>query len=213
MRSINGHAWRNAREPLNNIEQLSVNEGVSIWLREPNGCWEKQFFFASYESPEIAHSIDIPSSTDVITNPGAGRYYVNGYRDFTFTASFPGGTPLKIMAEGFYSGTYTELIGQDLNDGTYQYVISKVVEPWTVSFDSVPASWITGEQHVGVLSVWSYKNTLHIRSDRNTKASIYILDGSLYKYLDIKEGDNKEILNPGIYLIVIGNERYKVIIH
>jgi uncharacterized repeat protein (TIGR01451 family) len=213
MRSINGHGWRNVNEPLSDMERLSVAEGVSIWLREPGGCWEAQFFFASYGKPEVLRYVEMPYSQDVITNPGSGKHYVSSNKDFTFTASFPGGIPLKIMAQGFYSGMNQELVGQNLDDGTYKYVIPKVMEPWTVSFGSEPASGTTGEQHIDGLSVWSYRNTLNIRSDIKTKAFIYTLSGFLYKYVDIKEGDNKEILNRGIYMIVIGNNRYKVIIN
>jgi hypothetical protein len=211
MRSINGHNWRYVNEPLSDMEQLSVIDGVSIWLREPNGCWEMQFFFETYVNPEVRHYVDLPYSQDVITNPGSGKHYVEGHKNFTFTASFPGGIPLKITAQGFYSGTYLELVGEDLEDGSYKYVIPRVVEPWTVSFGSEPSG--TKEPYVKGLSVWSYRNTLNIRSDTNTKASIYMLNGSLYKQLDIKEGDNKEILNRGVYLIITDNNRYKVIIY
>jgi hypothetical protein len=211
MRSIAGHGWRNVNEPLSEMEKLSVNEGASIWLREPNGCWEEQFFFMSYGRPEIYRYVDIIYAEGVSTVPGSGKHYVKGYADFTFTASFPGGVPLKVMAKGFYSGTNRELAGQAMDDGTYQYVIHQVVEPWTVTFGPEPAS--TGEQHIEALSVWSYRNTLHIRSDIKARAYIYTLSGSLYKYLDIKEGDTKEILNRGVYVVVIGNNRYKVIIN
>ncbi|MDR1381906.1 MAG: hypothetical protein LBJ47_10585, partial [Tannerella sp.] len=213
MRSINGHTWRNAYEPLNETERMSVGSGGSLWLREPNGCWEEQFFFISYEEPEIRRYIDIVGSEGIITNPGSGRHYAPGYSNFTFTASFPGGIPLKVMAKGFYSGRYEELTGRALDDGAYEYVIYRVVEPWTVTFGPEPASVITGEERVGGLSVWSYKNTLNIRSDVKTKAYIYTLSGSLLKCLDVQEGDNREILERGIYVIVIGNNRCKVIIN
>ncbi|MDR0574376.1 MAG: hypothetical protein LBG96_10180 [Tannerella sp.] len=60
MRSINGYSWQNAYAPLTKNEQESVYDGVSIRLREPNGCWEAQFFFITYTDPVIQRSIEIP---------------------------------------------------------------------------------------------------------------------------------------------------------
>ncbi|MDR2916806.1 MAG: hypothetical protein LBV74_18590 [Tannerella sp.] len=212
MRSINGYPWRNAYLPLTPDEQMAVYDGISIWLREPNGCWEEQFFFMTYIDPDIQRYVDLPDTEGVSTNPGVGYHYVKGHQDFTFEASYSGGTPLKVMAKGVYSGKFEELIGQDLEDGSYQYKIRQVVEPWTISFEPDPASGITGEIPVNGLAVWAYKNTLYIRSDSKERAYIYSMSGSLYKYLDIKEGDTKEVMNRGVYVVVIGNNRYKVII-
>ena len=212
MRSINGLTWRNAYSPLTAAEQMSMADGVSIWLREPNGCWEAQFFFMTYIDPEIQRYVEIPNSVEVTTDPGSGKHYVKGHKDFTFTASYAGGSPLKVMAQGFYSGTYKELIGQDMEDGTYQYVIRQVVEPWTITFGPDPASGITAEEYIDGISVWAHKNTLYIRSDITTRVYIYSMSGSLYKYLDIHEGDTRDILNRGVYVVVIGEKRYKVII-
>ena len=212
MRSINGHAWVNAYAPLSPMEKLSVYDGVSIWLREPNGCWEKQFFFITYTDLEIQRYVDISSATGVTTNPGAGKHYVKGNSDFSFTASYTDGTPLKVTAKGFYSGKIEEITGKDLNDGTYGYTLYKVLEPWTITFGPEPASEITAEEPVGGLSAWTYKNTLHIRSDARRTAFIYTMSGSLYKRMEMLEGDNIITMNRGIYIVVIDNKRYKVII-
>ncbi|HCC51802.1 MAG TPA: hypothetical protein DEQ30_06890, partial [Porphyromonadaceae bacterium] len=212
MRSINGHSWRNAHSPLNEMEKLCVYDGVSIWLREPGGCWETQFFFMTYTDPIMRRSVELTSFPGVTVTPEFGTHYVNSYSDFTFTAAYSGDYPLKVMATSFYSKTNVELIGQDMEDGTYKYTIRQVVEPWTVTFASEPASGITGGEYINELSVWANKNMLHIRSGIRTRVYIYSMSGTLYKYLDIKEGDTWETLNRGVYVVVAGNKHYKVII-
>ena len=213
MRSINGLPWKNAYEPLTDMERISINDGVSIWLREPGGCWEMQLFFITYETPEIQRIVTLAAFRGVTTDPVAGEYYVPGHQDFVFTASFAGGYPLKVLANGYYSGISQELIGRKLDDGRYEYVLRMVTEPWRIDFSSEPASGETGLQSLlEGLSVWSYNNTLHIRSDMDRTVYIYDMRGSLYKRINVAAGDHKETMLPGIYMVLAGQKRYTVII-
>ncbi|MDR2913387.1 MAG: InlB B-repeat-containing protein [Tannerella sp.] len=173
------------------------------------GAYESK---ATYIDPEIQRYIDIPSTEGVVTEPGAGKHYVKGHHDFTFTVSYAGGLPLKVMAKGAYSGTYTELTEQSLEDDKYKYVIRQVVEPWTITFGPDLSSSITGEGNIEGLSVWTYKTTLYIHSDSERVAYIYNMSGSLCKRIDIKEGDTKEMMDQGVYVVVIEGVRYKLIV-
>jgi hypothetical protein len=214
MMSINGRPWKNAYSPLTEMEQFSISDGVSIWLREPNGCWEMQFFFRSYApDPVLQRLIEITPFPGVQTTPAAGSHYVFSHHDFTFTASFADGNPRKVMASGYYSGIRNELIGRKLEEGLYEYVIRSVTEPWTITFSVEPASGETGVSQVEGLSIRAYKNTLYIHSDMNRKIYIYDMKGSLYKCIDVSEGDHYVMLERGIYLVVTGIKRYNILIY
>ncbi len=212
MMSINGRNWKSISESLTSMDKLSITDGASIWLREPAGCWEEQFFFRTYIDPTIRRYVELPLTDGVTTNPGPGKHYVEGHDNFIFTASYAGGDPLKVMAKGYYSNKEVELIGRDMEDGTYQYLLRQVVEPWDVTIGPDKASEITGENAIEGLSVWSHRNTLYIRTDREAIVYIYYMNGSLYKRLEVEEGETKEAMNRGVYVVVIDGKRYKVFI-
>jgi hypothetical protein len=214
MMSINGLPWKNAYSPLTDMETISIDDGVSIWLREPNGCWETQMFFKTYSIPGLQRSVEITYTPGVTTEPEAGIHYVLSREDFTFTASYSDGKPLKVMATGYYSNVSEELIGRKLENNTYEYVIRRVIEPWTVTFGPELSSYvITGTDPVDKLLVWSYNNTLNLRSGIDRTVYVYHITGTLCKRIDVKAGsDYREIMEPGIYVVKTDNNQYKVII-
>lgn len=205
-----------------NLQLLTDNAiyyGLPYDLAGKERICENRVDMGAYESkavplvdPEIQRYIDIPLTEGVLTEPGAGKHYAKGHHDFVFTALYSGGVPLKVMAKGFYTGTYEELTEEKLEDGKYKYVIRQVVEPWTITFGPDFSSSITGEVSIKGLLVWTYKNMLYIHSDTKRVAAVYNMSGSLYKHIDIKEGDTKEIMDPGIYVLVVEGSRYKLII-
>ncbi len=199
MRSINGLDWINAYLPLTEEERMATMDGVSIWVREPSGCWERRFYFSSYIDPTIKRYVHIPSHPSVTTTPDAGVYYVEGHQDFNFTASFMD-NPLKVTAKGTYSGSIIEMTGQLLDNGSYEYRLRQVVEPWTISFGQA-----TGAEYIGGLSAWSHKKTLYIRSETEVPVSIYTITGTLYMQFNMPEGEKKISLPQGTYFLVFGN--------
>lgn len=205
-----------------NLQLLTDNSlyyGLLYDLAGKERIYDDRVDLGAYESkaaditdPEVQRYIDIPLAEGVVTEPGPGKHYVKGHHDFTFTALYSGGLPLKVMAKGYYSGTYEELAEESLGDHTYQYRIRKVVEPWTITFGPDFSSAVTGEEYIEGLSVWTYKNMLYIRSDSKRTAYVYNMSGSLYKQIDVREGDTKEMMERGVYVIVVEGARYKLII-
>lgn len=201
LRSVNGLGWKNAFLPLSGEEQMETTEGA-VWLREPSGCWEEKFYFIPPIHPIIQRAVHIPPHSSVTTIPDSGNYYVLGHDDFSFTAFYKD-TPLKVTAKGENFGNTIELTGQLLEDGSYEYTIRQVVEPWTISFEQK-----TSNSHIkntDDILIWTNKNTLYIRSEIESFASIYTTTGALYKQIRILEGEQKEFLPSGIYFISFNN--------
>lgn len=214
-RSINGGAWNNAYAPLTNREQLAVNDGVDIRLRDPGDeCSGKIIHFNEIKTPTIQRKVTIHSIDGVIkTYPEADmEHYVEGNKEFTFVITFAD-EALKVMAHGFYSGKKEELIGDSIGANTFQYTVYQVVEPINIYITAEPASATTNDVINGSSNVWTYGNTLYIRSiDGAAKADIYNISGSLLKQLNLNSDITEEVMERGAYVIKLGNEHYKVII-
>lgn len=211
-RSIGGAAWKNAYTPLSNWEQLSVNDGTEIRLRDPGDECGKIIYFNKITTPVTQRKVTIHSIDGMLkTYPAADmEHYVEGQKDFSFVISFAD-EALKVMAHEYYSGNKYELIGDSAGGNTFQYIIHEVVEPIDIYVMPEPAS-TTSNDMIGSSNVWAFENMLYIRSNGATKANIYNLSGSLQKQLNLVNDITKEPMERGVYVIEVGNEHYKVII-
>ncbi|HCC52883.1 MAG TPA: hypothetical protein DEQ30_13210 [Porphyromonadaceae bacterium] len=153
---------------------------------------------------DIRRWIDLPAVSGVTTTPGAGRSYAFGYQNFTFTARYSG-TPLKVRALGNYSKRLVDLdlTGKLLDDGSYQYTIYQVSEPWTVQIGPDLSTISVSNEDVSGQRVWTYKNTLYINADVDDVVSIYNMTGVLYRKVDISAGTNKFTLERGVYVVTL----------
>ncbi len=213
-RSINGGPWNSAYAPLSNWEQLAVNNGIDIRLRDPGDECGKIIHFNEIKTPTIQRKVTIHSIDEVIkTYPEADmEHYVEGNKEFRFVITFAD-KALKVMAHGFYSGKKEELIGDSIGANTFQYTIHQVVEPMNIYVTAEPASGTANDVINGSSNVWTYGNTLYIRSiDGAAKADIYNISGSLLKQLNLNSDITEEVMERGAYVIKLGNEHYKVII-
>ncbi len=213
-RSINGGSWKSAYAPLSNWEQLAVNDGVDIRLRDPGDECGKIIHFNEIKTPTIQRKVTIHSIDEVIkTYPEADmEHYVEGNKEFRFVITFAD-EALKVMAHGFYSGKQEELIGDSIGVNTFQYTVHQVVEPMNIYVTAEPASGTANDVINGSSNVWTYGNTLYIRSiDGAAKADIYNISGSLLKQLNLNSDITEEVMERGAYVIKLGNEHYKVII-
>ncbi|MDR3251793.1 MAG: InlB B-repeat-containing protein, partial [Tannerella sp.] len=171
--------------------------------------------------PDITRHVDILHTEDVTTavyqdgalRPGPGRFYVKGHGDLVFIAGYNGNPPLKVTANGYYSNGDIEIIGHDLEDGTYRYVLKQVVEPWTITFGPDFASRTTGNEVIGDANVHAYGNTLYITSSTGGNARIYNVTGVLVKIQTCIAGETaKTALAKGLYFVVIGGTSRKIVI-
>jgi hypothetical protein len=156
----------------------------------------------TYPVPEVQRWIDLPEVTGVTTVPGAGRSHAFGHQDFTFTAGYSG-SPLKVRATGYYSGEIRDLdyTARLLEDGTYVYTIRQITEPWTVQIGPDPST-VANEGLPGQ-RIWTYRNTLYIRIDRDETVSIYNMTGVLFRKTDIPPGTNRFTLERGVYAVTL----------
>ena len=62
------------------------------------------------------------------------------------------------------------------------------------------------------IRVWAHEGVLYIESDRRTRAEVYTRSGALYKRIDVAEGQTREPLAEGFYVVVIDGKTHKVIV-
>ncbi len=215
----NGDTWNFARDtasgkelPFSNWELLSLNENFDILLKEPASCWmDTIHMYTGGGNVTIQRYIDIPNVTGMSTTPTAGKHYAEGHQDFSFYATFTG-SPLNLKAKGYYSGTILDLDSKAelQDDGSYKYTIRQVTEPWTIFVDYTSNNGVHN-QNITDLSVWTNGKSLLINSPASCVANIYTLTGILYKQEEVN--GNKTIQLPsGVYIVVINNNQYKILI-
>jgi hypothetical protein len=180
----------------------------------PDPCREVHYFtFETLTRPEIKRYVEIRSIPGVTSVPVADvPHYVFGHDDFTFTLTFPGDEPLRVIATGTYSRHVDELHPTALGDGRYSYRIRQVVEPWTVSILNEPASGVGNEPSSVASRVWSHAGTLYIKSPTSCPVSVYTLSGALARRLSIPPGQSRLPLERGLYIVELNGTRHKVAI-
>ena len=62
------------------------------------------------------------------------------------------------------------------------------------------------------IRVWAHEGVLYIESDRRARAEVYTRSGALYKRIDVAEGQTREPLAEGFYVVVIDGKTHKVIV-
>ena len=62
------------------------------------------------------------------------------------------------------------------------------------------------------IRVWAHGGVLYIESDRRARAEVYTRSGALYKRIDVAEGQTREPLAEGFYVVVIDGKTHKVIV-
>jgi hypothetical protein len=190
-------------------------EVLNNGLPTPSRCRETFCLkFDSVVNPDIQRWVEINTIAGVSSDPADGiRHFVEGHQDFTFTLTFSGGAPLKVMAEGFYSGIREEILGKSLGGGRYEYTLIQVVEPWTITVSSELASDEVGIMQIAAgTKVWSFQNKLYISSDSATPVNIYSINGMLTQKPKVSAGLTSVTLERGLYIVEIKGIRYKVII-
>jgi hypothetical protein len=158
--------------------------------------------------PTIQRFVDLPAVEGVATIPVANRYYVKGHENFTFKAYFTG-SPMKVGAIGYYSGTDLNLdetsttvpVGDSDYKYGFEYYIIRMTEPWTVYIGPGTRSDVGTDYIDGNKRLWVHKNTLYINALKEDVVSIHNMTGVLYKKVEIPEGLSKFTLEKGLYVI------------
>lgn len=193
-----------SKERVKNLElEIDRYEDAYFYLNftTPGEVW---LCVSNSPNPELLQYIDLPHVEGVTTNPSVGKHYVASQKHFTFTARYTG-APYKVTAVGYYSGKNIELLGEKQEDGSYKYILTYVVEPWTLAIgpayatDFVDNEVIDGEK----AKVWAHNNTLYIDVAKEDIVSIYSMTGVLHRRMEISEGSNRMTLERGMYVVTL----------
>jgi len=215
--------WRYLRDtitgkelPFSNWELLKLYDGVNsvpIIMQEPGSCYADTVWIGGGGVyPDIQRYINIPYMPGVQTNIQAGKHYVPGRKDFSFTAKFAG-EPMTVLATSYYSNIVLNLdeTAEELEDGSYRYTIRQVLEPWTVTFAPRLTSDEVSNETFAPQPVWSAGGTLYVNTPGKNVVSIYTLTGTLHKQIEVN--NNASIQLPkGFYVVSVAGNQYKVVI-
>ena len=164
----------------------------------------------------VQRYVNIHAIEGVTTNPVAEiLHYVKGHEDYVFTATYNDKTadPYEVFGIGYYSQNTVVFQPKYLSQGTYEYTIRMVTEPWDVYFNAEKRVSVGNENLTGQ-RVWAYRNTLFVNVDKADIVSIYNMTGVLFQKLEIPAGLNKLTLDKGVYMVSLKNGVvYKIIIN
>ena len=203
-------------EYVNNLVLMTTRHGDLHLTLDKSERGRVYLCVTEFETPIIQRYVLIHEVDGVKTNPIAEIYhYIPGHQDFTFTATYANKTPLEVLATGYYTQRTTKLPATYLLDGTYEYRIRQVVEPYDVYFGGIdPDSDVVSNEGILGKRVWAYRNTLFINVDKDDVVSIYNVTGILSQKLEIPAGLQKLTLDKGVYMVTLKNGTvHKIIIN
>ena len=98
----------------------------------------------------------------------------------------------------------------DYRDGTNKLKSGRISLLRGVSEDQTDQT--APQLEAAAIRVWAHEGVLYIESDRRTRAEVYTRSGALYKRIDVAEGQTREPLAEGFYVVVIDGKTHKVIV-
>ena len=210
-------------EYIKNLELQETSMSGSIWrldyLTHPGRVY---LCVADAPPPTIQRFVNIHAIEGVTTDPVSEiLHYVGGHQNFVFTATYKDKSvdPFQVYGIGYTTHRKMVLNPTIVAEGTYEYTIRQVTEPWDVYFDpEVRVDALTGDPvgNDGLLGqrVWAFKNTLFMNVAKADVASIYHITGVLYQKVELSAGLNKLTLDKGVYMVTLSDGVvYKIIIN
>lgn len=165
-------------------------------------------FSESTPSPVYYDVVVIPAE-GTVTHPISGSYLTENGAPFI----------LDIYINEGYDASEIAL---RINDSIYiptsyywgfSYTIPAVKENKKIEIIGLKVAPVNNEMMNNVFNVYTSKNVLYIHSPYSTGIYIYTILGSYYMYKQILPGNNIINLPTGVYIIVIDNKSYKIVIH
>jgi hypothetical protein len=137
----------------------------------------------------------------VTTTPPAGRYYIQSYRNFNFSAIYANPVPFAVHTNRLVDGKREILPGRQNQNMEYEYVIQRVQEPIYIQIG--PDFVTSSNASIDETSVWSHREMLYIKVDREDIASIYSIAGQLIKRIEVPEGNTSIPMERGVYVVTL----------
>lgn len=157
----------------------------------------------------IYYTVTLPAVEGAVTDPVAGDYEVESWDSFRFylvlDKEYDKSEPVVTTSRG-------ETIQPRTSDGAY--IIKYVRSDVNVLIEGVvknPDPVANAEIQSGI-KVWTNNHQLFIRTDQPEEISVYTFSGQLQKKFRSEVGDRFISLPSGTYIVLIGDERFKVIL-
>lgn len=162
-------------------------------------------------TPTVYHTVTLPAVEGATTDPVAGDYEVEAWSSFRFyltlTGEYNKSEPVVTTSRG-------ETIKPRSSDGAY--IVKFVRQPLEIFIDGIIKNpdpvgneTVTANQS----KVWAAEGYLHIEAGTDGQAYIFTADGRLQKLQPLTAGQAIALPLPeGVYLVRIGDERFKVLL-
>ncbi|WP_455637446.1 DUF6383 domain-containing protein [Parabacteroides sp.] len=161
--------------------------------------------------PTVYYTVTLPAVEGVTTDPSAGDYEVEAWSSFRFYLTLNKDYDLS---EPVVTTDRGETIAPQSSDGAYivKYVRSDV----QISIDGIvknPDPVANETIEATSPKVRAENGSLHIQAVAAGKVYVYTTEGKLQTARKLEAGEAYSVYLPaGVYLVVIGNERFKVVI-
>lgn len=165
---------------------------------------------ATAPEPEVVyHLVTLPEVEGVTTNPAPGNHQVENEKDFSFT----------LVLDEEYDQSVPEVTidrGDIITPAPNGiYIIKNVCEPIVINIDGVIKNIDVANENIDAakIKVTASDGTVCIFTPQPTKTYITTFNGSIYKNLGIVSGDTRVQLPNGRYIVIVGEDSFKVILH
>ncbi|WFE86555.1 InlB B-repeat-containing protein [Parabacteroides chongii] len=159
--------------------------------------------------PTVYYTVTLPSVDGVTTDPVAGDYEVEAWDSFRFYLTI--GKDYDQSKPVITTSRYETIEPRNSDDA---YIIKYVRTNVEIRIDGVvknPEPVANTEIQSGI-KVWGNNHRLFIRTDKPEEVSVYTFGGQLQKKFRSEAGDRFISLPSGTYIVLIADERFKVIL-
>lgn len=157
----------------------------------------------------VYYTVTLPAIEGAATDPAAGSYEVESWDNFRFYLVLD---KAYDKSEPVVTTSRNETLEPRASDGAYivKYVRSDV-EIFIDGIVKNPDPVANAEIQSGI-KVWTNNHQLFIRTGKPEEVSVYTFGGQLQKKFRSEVGDRFISLPSGAYIVLIGDERFKVIL-
>lgn len=159
----------------------------------------------------IYYTVTLPAVEGAITDPAAGEYEVESWSSFPFILTldkeYDKSVPVVTTDRG-------ETITPRTSDGAY--IVTLIRQPLEIRIDGIvknPDPVANEAVKTNQSKVWTAEGHLHIEATTDGQAYVFTADGRLQKIQPVTAGETLALPLPeGVYIVRIGDERFKVIL-
>lgn len=157
----------------------------------------------------VYYTVTLPAIEGAATDPAAGSYEVESWDNFRFYLVLD---KAYDKSKPVVTTNRNETLEPRASDGAYivKYVRSDV-EIFIDGIVKNPDPVANAEIQSGI-KVWTNNHQLFIRTGKPEEVSVYTFGGQLQKKFRSEVGDRFISLPSGAYIVLIGDERFKVIL-